>query len=306
MERVLGASFVEPNPMFGIEGYAYEFVIKEEIKQEDIRKYDGCIKVGKDKVIYSRRYYDDKFGCNIKIVFIKTLAWGYIKGHRVLKNISNHRKYSYFIDTQFKSEDEAMHDIEHEKALEELDKLNDLKRLVTYKGADGNTYVRALIPSEYANPTGPNGEPAEFVKLRWREDFIIRLDTEHTNNLGETFHIYAKVLSCTVCWIEYNKRIYRAVGMLKHNMRAVIGEKKYRIYTPTNYFLINEDRQEIESKNLLLLDMPDGMNVSQYKKSKKRKDLGLGKDDIKLYLDAVLKDMRVSDILKRYKEHQKE
>ena len=65
MERVLGTHCAEPNPMFGIEGYAYEFVIKEEIKQEDIGKYDGCIKVGQDKVIYSRRYYDDKFGCNI-------------------------------------------------------------------------------------------------------------------------------------------------------------------------------------------------------------------------------------------------
>lgn len=102
MERVLGTHCAEPNPMFGIEGYAYEFVIKEEIKKEDIGKYEGCIKVGQDKVIYSRRYYDDKLGCNIKIAFIKTMAWGLIKGTRMLKNTSNHRKYSYLIDTQFK------------------------------------------------------------------------------------------------------------------------------------------------------------------------------------------------------------
>lgn len=302
MERVLGTHCAEPNPMFGIEGYAYEFVIKEEIKQEDIGKYEGCIKVGQDKVIYSRRYYDEKFGCNIKIAFIKTMAWGLIKGTRMLKNTSNHRKYSYLIDTQFKSEDEAMREIEHEKALEELDKLNDTKRLIIYKGADGNTYVRELISSEFDNPTGPNGEPAEYVKLRWKEDFLIRLDTEHTNNLGETFHIYAKVLSCTVCWVEYNRKIYRAIGMFKHSLKAVIGEKKYRLLTPPNYFLTNEDRRE--SEILLLRDMPDGMNVSQYKKSKKRKDLGLGKDDIEFYLDVLLKDMSVEDILKRYEEHQ--
>lgn len=280
-----------------------KFVFKEEVTTS----YPNTFIVTKKNIISKTKHYNRIHSRFTELIYVKTAGRGYLKGSRSWSNRRGPLGLAYEIINQFKTLEETQQNIQEQENLN----LDGYYKWVVWKNKTGRHILYEMFDKNNIMPAqSSNGEAGIFVKGKGEDILVIRdLDIKHTNNLGIEFHIQSEELYCLIRWIQHQGKVYKCV--LFHTDNG-FGVRKGRYLYGLNYItkgdLFEKDlnihgrsasRHQMKMKRLWLVeDQAGGMSVNQYKRTRKQKNLGVDNTSIGLFLDEVLRDVKMEEVLR--------